>query len=127
MADADNFDFPAAQGDTVDVFWEVDTNLMTVNSINKPFIVYNNSNFEGILKLNPNFMKGEGAFYFDQSEVISRELNFMYSKLTADSAIFNLRDVEGKDLIFKSSGYFATIDFENQQGLFKNPLSKFIY
>lgn len=135
LANADNFNFPAAQGDTVDILWKVDTNLMTVNSIKEPFILYNNSTFEGTLKVNPNFMKGEGAFYFDQSEVISRELNFMYSKLTADSAIFNLRDVEGEDLIFKSSGYFATIDFENQQGLFKNlyqnsfiefPFNKFI-
>jgi hypothetical protein len=120
LADQNKYNYPAVQGDTVDIFWEVDTNLMTVNTIAKPFILYNNSSFKGTLKICPDFMKGEGEFYFDQSEVISREMDFMYNKLTADSAIFNMRDVEGKDLIFKSSGYFATIDFENQQGLFKN-------
>jgi len=118
-SDLEKYNFPAAQGDTVEVFWKVDTNLMTVNSI-EPFILYNNSTFDGTLKFNPDYMKGEGAFYFDQSEVISMEMDFMHNKLTADSAIFNLRDVEGENLIFKSSGYFATIDFENQAGFFKN-------
>jgi len=130
----EKYDFAAAHSDTVDILWDVDTNVMTVNSI-RPFILYNNSSFNGILKFNPSYMKGDGSFYFDQSEVISREMDFMYSKLTADSAIFNLRDVEGENLIFKSSGYFATIDFENQAGFFENlyqnsfiefPFNKFI-
>lgn len=119
LAEKDTYNFAAAQGDTVDVFWQIDTNMMTLNSAS-PFIMYNNSSFNGILKLNSSFMKGDGAFYFDQSEVISADIDFLYSKLTADSAIFNLRDIEGENLIFKSSGYFATIDFENQQGLFRN-------
>ena len=135
FADMETYDFPSVQGDTVDVNWQVDINLMTVNTNGSPFIVYNNSNFTGTLRLEPNSMLGDGAFYFDQSEVISSEIDFMYSKLTADSAIFNLWDVEGKDLIFKSSGYFATIDFESQKGLFNNlyynsfiefPFNKFI-
>jgi len=119
FADDKKYDFPASQGDTVEILWHVDTNLMTINS-DEPFILYNNSSFKGTLKLNPSFMKGDGAFYFDQSEVISKDIDFKYSMLTADTAIFNLRDVEGENLIFKSSGYFATIDFDNQQGLFKN-------
>ncbi|NOY49284.1 MAG: hypothetical protein GXO88_01760 [Chlorobi bacterium] len=134
-ANKKQYDFPDAQVDTVDVYWAVDTNIMTLNTIEKPFILYNNSNFKGTLSLSPEKMQGRGSFYFDQSEVISSDINFMYSKLTADSAIFNLRDQEGKNLIFKSSGYFATIDFENQKGLFKNlysnsfiefPFNKFI-
>ena len=119
-AELDKYNFPSAQGDTVDVFWQTNINVMTLNSLGKPFIVYNNSTFEGTLEMQTAAMRGDGAFYFDQSEVISKEIDFMYSKLTADSAIFNLRDVEGKNLIFKSSGYFATIDFENQAGLFNN-------
>lgn len=119
FSEMEKYNFPAAQGDTVEFVWQVDTNVMTFNSI-EPFILYNNSRFDGTLKFNPEYMKGEGAFYFDQSEVISREIDFMNSKLTADSAIFNLRDLEGENLIFKSRGYFATIDFENQTGFFKN-------
>ncbi len=118
-AENDKYNFAAAHGDTVDILWQIDTNLMTINS-DERFILYNNSSFDGTLKLSPSSMKGDGAFYFDQSEVISTDIDFMYSKMTADSAIFNLRDVEGENLIFKSSGYFATIDFENQKGQFNN-------
>lgn len=118
-AEKDNYNFASAEGDTVEILWQVDTNLMTINSAD-PFILYDNSRFNGTLKFSPSFMKGDGAFYFDQSEVISANMDFMYSKLTADSAIFNLRDIEGENFIFKSSGYFATIDFENQKGQFNN-------
>ncbi|PLX03605.1 MAG: hypothetical protein C0595_06530 [Marinilabiliales bacterium] len=119
-ADVEQYDFPDAQADTVNAFWDIASNNLILKTDNKPFIIYNNSNFKGTLNLNPDKMMGEGAFYFDQSEVISNDIDFKFSKLTADSAIFNLRDLDGENLIFKSSGYFATIDFEKQKGIFNN-------
>lgn len=119
-ADKENYNFPDAQADTVNAFWDIASNNLILKTDKKPFIIYNNSNFNGTLYLNPEKMMGEGAFYFDQSEVISNDIDFKFSKLTADSAIFNLRDLNSENLIFKSSGYFATIDFEKQKGIFNN-------
>jgi hypothetical protein len=131
----DKFNYPQVQGDSVDIHWAVDTNLMAVNQLFEPFILYNNSTLEGNLQLSPDDLTGDGSFYFDQSEISSNSINFQYSELTADSADFFLR-LKGQDtVVFSSKGYFARIDFQQKKGWFDNlyensfvefPFNKFI-
>ncbi|PLX11765.1 MAG: hypothetical protein C0598_07450, partial [Marinilabiliales bacterium] len=55
-ADQDKYDFPDAQADTLSIFWDVNANNIVMNTDNRPFIIYNNSNFNGTLNLNPEKM-----------------------------------------------------------------------
>lgn len=131
----DKYNFPSAQGDTVNIQWVIDTNVMTLNSNSGPFIVYNNSWLQGTLSLNPSYMKGNGSFIFDQSEIVSNDISFKYSELTADTADFFLKNSDNDSLILDVRDYFAKIDFESQIGWFSNihdnsfiefPLNQFI-
>ncbi len=114
----DKYDFPRAQGDTVSIQWDIDTNIMTVNSNTGPFIVYDNSWLEGTLSLNPEFMRSDGSYIFDQSEIVSNDIKFNYSKLTADTADFFLKNSENDSLVLDVRDYFAKIDFDQQLGWF---------
>lgn len=114
------YDFPSVQGDTVNIHWATDTNLMTLTSDAGPFIVYDNSWLTGSLFLNPEYMKGDGSYIFDQSEIISNNINFKYSKLTADTADFLLRNSLNDSIVFDVRDYFAKIDFDTHQGWFNH-------
>lgn len=116
----EKYDFPAAQGDTVLIHWAIDTNVMTLNSNAGPFIVYNNSWLNGSMQLNPSYMKGDGTFIFDQSEIVSNDIWFKHSSLSADTADFFLRNSQNDSLLLDVRDYFARIDFEQQLGWFSN-------
>lgn len=133
-ASPDVYNFPFAQGDTVDVKWAVDTNVMAISNREQPFTLYTDSWLNGMLYLSPKFLHGEGSFHFDKSEIQSSQIDFRNSDLVADSAKFFLRkDVD--TLVFKSLGYLAKIDFAQKKGWFDHiydnsfvefPYNKFI-
>jgi len=116
----DKYDFPSAQGDTVNIQWVIDTNVMTLNSDAGPFIVYDNSWLDGTLSLNPEYMKGDGSFIFDRSELVSKDIWFKYSQLNADTADFFLKNTENDTLVLDIRDYYAKIDFAKQLGWFSN-------
>ena len=120
MKSPDEYDFPSAQADTVSIQWAIDTNVMTLKSDASPFIVYDNSLLEGDLYLNPEYMRGDGSFIFDQSRVVSNNIIFNYSMLTADTADFFLKNIQNDSLVFEVRDYFAKIDFDKQLGWFNH-------
>ncbi len=113
------YNFPYAFADTVKLNWQVDTNVMFVDNPVDSFSVFRNASLDGMLTLSPESMRGNGSFFFEESEIQSAGFDFMYKELTADSADFFLRkDVD--TLVFKSHGYFVRIDFEQNKGWFDN-------
>lgn len=116
----EKYDFPSVQGDTVNIQWVIDTNVMTLNSDAGPFIVYDNSWLKGELFLNPGYMHGDGSFIFDQSELVSNNIDFNYNMLTADTADFFLKNSQNDSLVFDVRDYFAKLDFDKQLGWFNH-------
>ncbi len=114
------YDFPSVQGDTVDIKWLIDTNVMMVDNLNKPFIVYGNSWLKGTLALNPEYLLGSGAFFFDQSELVSNAIDFNYNELSADTADFYLKNRDNDTLVFYANQYQANINFDAQTGHFNH-------
>lgn len=114
------YDFPYMQGDTVNIKWVIDTNVMTLTTDVGPFNLYDNSLLTGDVYLNPEYMRGDGLFKFDQSELLSNSIKFNYSKLTADTADFILRNIVNDSIVFSVTDYFAKIDFEKQMGWFNH-------
>ncbi len=114
------YDFPYIDADSVYVNWYTDTNVMKVYTTKNPFILYSSSNFQGVMDINPAYMKGDGVFSFERAFVSSHEIDFKHSSLTADSSDFVLSDSTGKVVEFAARGYFATIDFEKQKGWFNH-------
>ncbi len=114
------YNFPSVQGDTVNIYWVTDTNIMTLTSNSGTFIVYDNSFLKGKMFLNPDFMRGTGTFLFDQSEIASNNINFKYSSLTADTADFLLKNIVNDSVVFDVRDYFAKIDFDKKIGWFNH-------
>lgn len=120
----DVYDFPSVQGDTVDIAWLIDTNVMQISHYENPFIVYANSILEGELYASPKVLRADGSFHFDRSEISSHDIRFKSHLLTADSSDFYLRDETGNQLVFKSLGYYAKIDFDQHKGWFRHLYDK---
>jgi hypothetical protein len=116
----DNFDFPDVLGDTVNITWKVDTNVMRISLLKNPFSMYGDASLQGDLYLDNQKLRGEGTFLFDQSEIVSKNIQFQQTSLTADSADFFLSQVDTNVHVFESKGYYATIDFKEQKGSFRH-------
>ena len=118
------YDFPYVYGDSVEISWLVDSNRMIVNMPPRDsFDIYTAARMTGSIMLTPEELGGKGSFYFEKSEIKSKDFNLKYSELTADSADFFLRK-DYDTLVFKSKGYFAKIDFASQRGEFQHLYDK---
>jgi hypothetical protein len=115
-----DYDYPDVLSDTVNITWKTDTNVMRIDLLEDPFGIYGDATFDGDLYLDGQKLRGDGRFLFGQSEIISKNIQFQQTKLTADSADFFLSGSDTNVYIFESKGYYATIDFENQKGSFKH-------
>ncbi len=113
-------DTPDVHGDSLQMVWDIDSNLMALTTIDTAhqLVIYNNTRLNGSLFLNPHYMHGSGTFTFDRSEVLSTAMDFHYNTMSADSADFTLFDDTGLHKIFISKGYFAHIDFKEGLGEF---------
>ena len=122
LADEQRYNTPDVHGDSIQINWDVDSNMMTLTTLDTAhqLVIYNNTRLNGSLFLSPEFMHGEGAFTFDRSEVLSSAMDFKYNTMSADSADFTLFDETGLHKIFISKGYFAQIDFKNALGEFEH-------
>ncbi|MCF6171726.1 MAG: hypothetical protein L3J66_12175 [Bacteroidales bacterium] len=116
--DAAAYDLPFVKGDSVKLTWLTDTNVMRLDLLGKPFDMYDSASLQGKLYLDNQKLRGEGTFFFDQSEITSNNIQFGRTKLTADSADFFLSRSDTNIHVFESKGYFASIDFEAQKGSF---------
>ena len=116
----EGYDFPDVLGDTVNITWKTDTNVMRIDLLEDAFGIYGNATFDGDLYLDGNKLRGSGVFLFDQSEIISTNIQFQQTKVIADSADFFLSSADTNVYIFESKGYYATIDFEEQKGSFQH-------
>ena len=119
-ADSINYNTPDVKGDSLKVDWDVDTNIMTLTTLDTAhlMVIYNNTKLNGTLSVSPDFMHGDGIYTFDRSEVVSSAMEFHYDAMSADSADFTLYDDTGEHKIFISKGYFAKINFKEGLGTF---------
>ena len=113
---------PAAEGDSLKMNWDVDSNVMALatQDTSNLMVIYNNTKLEGLLYISPDFMHGEGVFTFDRSKVVSSAMDFTFNTMSADSADFTLYDDTGEHEIFISKGYYAHINFKEGLGEFDN-------
>ncbi|NOU47696.1 MAG: hypothetical protein HOO86_11635 [Bacteroidales bacterium] len=112
-------EFPRGQADSISFRWLTDTNMVTLTTIKKPYIVFNNAIVEGNLTVSPEGMTGSGRISFSNAEIISDSIWFLSQSIFADTADFHLYTVEGKQEAFAALGYQAAIDFEARTGNFK--------
>ncbi len=120
--DEHKYNTPDVHGDSLQMMWDVDSNLMTLTTLDTAhqLVIYNNTRLNGSLLISPGFMHGTGAFTFDRSEVLSSAMDFTFNSMSADSADFTLFDETGLHKIFVSKGYFAQINFKKAVGEFDN-------
>jgi len=120
--DAKDYNTPDVKGDSLKVDWNIDTNIMSLATLDTAhlMVIYNNTKLNGTLYVSPDFMNGKGVYTFDRSEVVSSAMQFHYDAMSADSADFTLYDNTGEHKIFISKGYFANINFKEGLGEFDN-------
>jgi len=118
--DEQKYDTPDVHGDSLQMVWNIDSNLMVLTTPDTAhqLVIYNNTRLKGSLFLNPRYMHGKGTFTFDRSEVLSSAMDFHFNTMSADSADFTLFDDTGLHKIFISKGYFAHINFKEGLGEF---------
>ncbi len=119
-ADSVQYHFPKVQADTVRLALDATKNQMRIQSRDRKGIeLYSNSHLLGMLRLSPGQMNGKGHYFFNRSEIISKNIHFQYQNLEAKPSTFIFKSENLHDTVFFAEHYLARIDFKNQRGFFK--------
>lgn len=111
--------FPQGQSDTILFHWRTDTNLLVVNTLKSPLILYNNVIFRGSAELSPEGLKAAGDLAFGNVEMSSDYFALKNKSFTADTANFSLLTAVNQNIAFSAKDYFTSIDFETRTGNFR--------
>ncbi|MDD3636970.1 MAG: hypothetical protein PHN50_05215 [Bacteroidales bacterium] len=116
----DPLSLPQAQSDTILFTWLADTNLVILQTVQNPLVLYNNVIFEGTARLSPADMKAEGVLNFGQATMASEYFHFNQSAFHADTSDFRLHTALEGEPAFVAMKYNAFVDFKNREAYFEN-------
>ena len=111
--------FPQAQSDTIQYRWLADTNMLVLQTLNSPLILFNNVIFKGKAELSPDGLIGAGNLAFGNVEMSSDYFALKNKSFTADTADFSLLTAVNQNIAFSAKDYFTSIDFESRSGNFQ--------
>ena len=111
--------FPMAQADTIDFTWDADTNIVRLQTLQSPIIIFNNSVFRGLAELSPAGLDAAGTLSFGQAEMLSDYFRFAEQSFDADTSKFSLFTAIGRKKAFMADRYNAKIDFAKRVGNFR--------
>jgi len=98
---------------------------MSVTSDKKPFVIFNESTFEGTLGLSPKSLAGNGVLNFKRAELQSKQMILKHHVVEAENASLRIFDNEKeKKYAFTADSYNAKIDFAARVGNF-SPVKDF--
>lgn len=114
-------EYPSVQNTNTFVHWlPYDDELLATNK-KAPFNMYDDqATLNGTLKLQPTGLNGWGHSEFSGSQLISNMFNFYESTIDADTANFNLKDIEEEGLAFKTINVKSHVDFNERKAEFKS-------
>ncbi len=111
--------FPMAQADSINFAWDADTNIVRLQTLQSPIILFNNSVFRGLAELSPAGLDAAGTLTFGQAEMLSDYFSFAEQSFAADTAEFSLYTAIGRKKAFMADRYKAKIDFVKRTGNFR--------
>jgi len=114
-------EYPEASTTFAQLFFEP-YKEMRITSVKSPFVIFNESKFEGTLALSPENLKGNGILNFKRAELESKLMTLKHHAVEAEKS--NLRIFENekeKKYAFTANNYGAKIDFEKRVGDFVSP------
>lgn len=113
-------EFPRGQSDTISMHWHAAEDVMSLRTIQKPYLVFNNSEHYGQLDIKPSGMLGAGQLNFGDANVTSDYFSFKSRSFVADTADFTLFTAIEKKEAFAARDYKTAIDFDQRLGKFTN-------
>jgi hypothetical protein len=111
-------EFPRGQADSIAFGWQIKSDVLHLQTVKKPYIVFNNVILEGKLDVSSTGMTGSGSIAFSNTSIRSDSLRFFSQAFTADSADFQLYTAETHLEAFAALGYKVAIDFRDRVGNF---------
>jgi hypothetical protein len=115
---ASKVEFPRGQADSIAFDWQINEDIVHLQTVKKPYIVFNNAILEGKMDISPSGMTGRGSIAFSNASIRSDSLRFFSQAFTADSADFQLYTAETHQEAFAALGYKVAIDFRDRVGNF---------
>ena len=111
--------YPNLVSENVDIHWQPVIDLMHVEIIDKPFVMYDEeARLNGSVDLEPKGLSGNGIMKFGEAEMLSDLMVFGDHAFDADTAEFKLSTDSLKQIAFKTVNVKAHIDFEERKGVF---------
>jgi len=112
-------EYPETQTADASLFFEPYQDKLKVTSKNTPFVLYNETKFDGTTTLTPEGLFGNGILNFNRTDLVSKSMTFKHHAVEADKADLRIYENENtKNIIFTSIDCFSKIDFQTRKGDF---------
>lgn len=112
---------PKVVSDVVDIELDPVADRLTAGTVkNRMTFFENEAQLEGELALSPNGMSGNGNMFFDGATLGSEMFDYTARTIQADTADFQLNEVDLENLAFKTTNVNAKVDFDDRVGEFKS-------
>ncbi|MEL6667702.1 MAG: hypothetical protein AAFP08_01955, partial [Bacteroidota bacterium] len=117
-------DMPQVRGQEVNILWRPYQDSMMVQSVeNTPFEMFRagQHNFDGLLVLTPDGLKGTGTLSWDAASLESDAVEFAHFSAEADTADVRIKSIDEEERVaLKTTDVQAKVDFETQTATFQN-------
>ena len=111
-------EFPPVTASNVYAHWEPYSDKMYVNSLQRPFRMYDRARLDGQLVVSHSGVKGSGSLKYDISEMQSHEYTFLHHEMNSPQLSIFLYDSLLEDYHLKAYNHRGNLDFDKQKGHF---------
>ncbi|MCL2132497.1 MAG: hypothetical protein FWH36_08655, partial [Lentimicrobiaceae bacterium] len=111
-------EYPPVTASNVYAHWEPYADKMYVNSLQRPFRMYDEARLDGQLVVSYSGVKGSGSFKYNIAELQSEEYNFLHHELNANALNIFLYDSLLEDYHLKAYNHKGKLDFDKRKGHF---------
>ncbi len=114
-------EYPTVQSTDAYIHWLPYNDELYASDKKKPFNMYDDqATLHGTLKLQPTGLNGWGKSEFAGAQLFSKMFNFYEHTIDADTANFNLKEIEMEGLAFKTINVKSHVDFNERKAEFKS-------
>ncbi len=107
-------EYPEIEAKNIYQHWEPYENQLFVQSRSTPFRMFNEANMEGLLRLRPEVVEGQGKMEFLGAEMNAKDFAYASNSFTVESSSFDLKQEQGDGFNFRANPVKGKVDFTNR-------------
>jgi hypothetical protein len=118
---SEGIEYPSVIGKRNKIRWLPYDDVLYSTTTDTGMVFYDGKSiFEGTTSIKPDGYRGDGVYHFERADLSSNQFVFESKTFDADTAAFQLRDLEASAFSLKTENVNAHVDYEGRFAEFKS-------